>query len=142
NQKVYGGDSPAVADCLRLLASLYVRHQDYTTAQTYLLHAVQIDEATYGRDGFGVSLPLWFLCDLYEKWNKPELAEPRYRQMIAIIEKQYGTDSPMLLTTLTTEAKTLRKLGREKEAEAVDQRSVSIRSTAGKTEGAAAMPHP
>jgi hypothetical protein len=75
------------------------------------------------------------LTDLYNRWDKPEKAEPRYRQLLAAIEKQFGPNNPVLLSTLSNEAKTLRKLGRNEEAEKYEQRILSIRAAMGQPEG-------
>lgn len=97
-------------------------------AEPYLLRALNIDESLYGRDGLNLLMPLASVCALYDKWGKPEKLEPYDRQMIAVIEKQYGPDSPQLASTLANEAKTLRSLGRVKEAAEVEDRLASIRS--------------
>jgi hypothetical protein len=75
------------------------------------------------------------LCDLYKRWDKPEKAEPRYRQLLAALEKQFGPDSPVLLSVLTDEAKALRELGRTEQAEKYEQRAQTIRTATGQPEG-------
>jgi len=44
-----------------------------------------------------------------------------------VLEKQYGPNSPQLITTLTSEAHALRNLGRAKEAEDVENHLAAIR---------------
>jgi hypothetical protein len=66
---------------------------------------------------------------------KPELAEPRYRQLLALLEKQYGPDSPVLTGALAGESKMLQELGRTEEAAKVDQRLQAIRVATGQPEG-------
>ena len=54
--------------------------------------------------------------------------EPCDRQLLAVLEKQFGANSPEVVSTLTSEAQVLRTLGRPKEAESVEDRLASIRS--------------
>jgi hypothetical protein len=62
--------------------------------------------------------------------------------MLKGLEKQYGKDSPVLLSTLTGEANALNKLGRGEEAAKISQRAESIRSAMGQSEGPELTPHP
>jgi hypothetical protein len=48
--------------------------------------------------------------------------------MVALIEKQYGADTPYLVRDLTAEAQALRKLGRADEAAKLEQRTQSLQS--------------
>lgn len=70
-------------------------------AEPYLLRALNIDESLYGRDGLNLLMPLASVCALYDKWG---------------------------ISTLANEAKTLRSLGRVKEAADVEDGLASIRS--------------
>ena len=128
NEKTSGEGSSSVADSLRALSNVYVEQKLYDKAEPYLLRAVHIDEALYGHDGWGLNLPLWSLCLLYDKWDKPDKAEPCYRQYLAVIEKQFGADSPVSLDVLTRDAQALRALGRSEEATQVEKRAQSIRA--------------
>jgi tetratricopeptide (TPR) repeat protein len=142
NQKTFGETSDKVADSLRIASNVYFAQEAYDKAEPLLLRAVRIDEGLFGQDGDDLAAPLGTLCDLYDKWGKPDKAEPCYRQLLALLGKQSGPDSPLLLTTLTGEAKALRGLGRSEEAAKVEQRMKSIREASGQTEGAAVVPHP
>jgi hypothetical protein len=53
-----------------------------------------IDDARYGKDSIGLSIPISALCGLYGRWDKPEKAEPYYEQQLLILEKQYGAKQP------------------------------------------------
>lgn len=55
------------------------------------------------------------------------------RQEIAMLEKQYGAESPVLVLVLTSDAKALRSLGRNDEAAKLDDRVASIRASTMKT---------
>ena len=135
NEKAFGENSDKVALSLVYEASVYMVQQDYAKAEPLLLRATRIDESLFGAEGFGMNPVLSSLTDMYTRWDKPEKAEPRYRQLLAALQKQYGPDSPVLLSTLSNEAKTLRKLGRAEEAEKYEQRIQSIRAATGQPEG-------
>jgi tetratricopeptide (TPR) repeat protein len=143
NKKTFGENNSKVADSLTFLAGVYVGQGSYDKAEPYLLRAVQIDESLFGRDGFGLdAIPLWNLCDLYDKWNKPEKAEPCFHEILALREKRYGMNSPFLLPTLRSEAKVLHQLGREGKATQVEQQMQSIRAATAQSEPVATAPHP
>jgi hypothetical protein len=57
-------------------------------------------------------------------------AAPCQAHLLAILEKQYGPDNPILVSTLTGEAQALRKLGRNEEATKIEQRIKSLQATA------------
>jgi hypothetical protein len=82
------------------------------------------------------------LCDLYTRWDKPEKAEPRYRQLLAAMEKQFGPDSPVLISLLADESKTLHELGRTEEAAKVDKRLQTLRTAMGQPDGPASAQVP
>ena len=143
NEKTFGEANEKVADCLRFVAHVYVAQGAYDQAETYLLRAVHINEQIFGMNQSTFSgLPLWELCNLYDTWNKPDKAEPRYREMLVNLENQYGTDSPVLISSLAGEARALHQLGRLEEAEKVDTRLQSIRAAIGQTDGQQPQPHP
>ena len=126
NEKVFGEGSDRVASGLVSAAVVYVVQRDYAKAEPYLLRALNIDESLYGRDGVGLLIPLGSVCSLYDKWGKPEKLEPCEHQLITVLAKQFGPNSPQLAGTLDKEAQTLRTLGHAKEAAAVDERLASI----------------
>jgi tetratricopeptide (TPR) repeat protein len=134
NEKIFGEGSDKVALSLVYLSTVFTVQQDYAKAEPYLLRAAQIEETYYAAGGVGMDMVLASLCDLYTKWNKPEKADPRYRQTIALLEKEFGPDSPVLLSTLSEEAETLRKLGRTDEAEKFERRAQVIREATGQTD--------
>ncbi len=134
NQNAFGEVNDEVADTLRLLASAYVKQKAYDKAEPILLRAVHIEESLHGQQGVGMNLPIFYLCALYEEWGKPEKAEPRYREYIAMLEKQYGADSPILISVLKDDVRVLQKLGRSEDAAKVEQRIESIRAAVGPTD--------
>jgi hypothetical protein len=116
--------------------------EQYDKAEPILLRAMRIDQSLYGQDGTEMIPPLTVLCDLYDKWNKPERSEPCRRQLLSALEKHFGADSPVLLSTLSGEAHALRGLGRPDEAAKVEQRLKTIRTATGQTGDAPMGPHP
>ena len=116
NEKVYGEGSDRVAASLLDAASVYIMRKNYGKAEPYILRAVHIDESLDGPDGINLLMPLTSACNLYDKWGKPDKLEPYIRQLLAVAEKQFGPTSPQLAPALTLEARTLRSLGRAKEA--------------------------
>ena len=128
NEKALGENSNQVAFSLMVAASVYGVQKDYAKAEPYILRALHIDESLYGSDGVDLLMALANVCTLYDRWGKPDKLEPYNRQMLAVLEKQYGPNSPRLASTLTTEAKALRELGRDKEAADVEDHLASIRS--------------
>ena len=77
-----------------------------------------------------VLVPLWGMCDLYDRWGKPEKSQPCWHRATELMEKQVGVNSPDLETSLTNEANALRKLGRNSEADPLVQRLAKIQLTA------------
>lgn len=142
DEKAYGESSSQVADSLRQLSFVFLAQKDYAKAEPPLLRAQGIMDALVGPGGDGENLVLWTLCNLYDKWNKPEKADPRYRQMLAILERQYGPESPVLLSVLTAEASMLHQLGRADEAAQFEKRAETIRAAAGQNAGASAAQLP
>ncbi|MGA8222870.1 MAG: hypothetical protein WB780_14560, partial [Candidatus Acidiferrales bacterium] len=68
------------------------------------------------------------VCTLYDKWGKPDKLETYERQLVGVLEKQFGPNSPQLVPALSTEAHALRDLGRATEATDVENRLAAIRS--------------
>jgi len=128
NQKTFGETSKQVADSLTILTRVYLMQKAYDKAEPYLLRAVKIDESLFGREAVVLLMPLGTLCSLYDNWEKPDRSEPCDRQLLTILEKQFGENSPQLVSTLASEAKALRSLGRTEEAAQVEKRLESIQA--------------
>lgn len=126
NSKMAGDNDPRAVDTLRSLAGLYMTENDYPKAETYLLRAVKGAEASDQM----VLIPLWGLCDMYDRWGKAEKSQPCWHHATEVMEKQYGQQSPQLAQSLTNEANALRKMGRTEEAAKVEERVSKIRRTA------------
>ncbi len=103
---------------------------DFAKAEPLVLRAVKIDQTLYGPDGAEALPNLTVLCSIYDRLAKPEKAAPCQGHLLAILEKQYGTDNPIVVPILTSQATALRALGRNEEAAKIEQRIKSIQPTA------------
>ena len=128
NEKFFGEGSNRVADSLVQASAVYFVQKDYAKAEPYLLRALHIDESLYGKDSIDLLVPLSTLCQLYDRWDQPDKTAPCDQHLVTILEKQYGTTSPVLVTTLAGESGALRKIGHTQEADKLDQRIAQIRS--------------
>lgn len=127
NLKMSGDNNPRAVDGLRDMAGFYEAQSDWPKAETYLLRSVKGAEVA---EPELVLIPLWGLCDLYDRWGKPDQSQPCWHRATGIIETQFGHDSPRLSDSLSNEARALRQLGRKDEAESLEQRLTKIRQTA------------
>ena len=109
-------------------AGVYVAQKDYAKAEPYVLRAVHSEEAIRGTDNIDLLMPLSAECYMYDQWGKAKESDACDRQLIAVVEKQYGKDSPFMVPILVSDAKALRSLGKGTDADAVEQRVASIRS--------------
>ena len=130
NLKSFGENSTRTADSLRAMAGIYEVQGQYDKAEPFLLRAVKGSEIGAGPDNNLTLMPLWGLCDMYDRWGKPEKSQPCWHRATGIMEKQVGVDSPQLAQSLTNEAGALRKLGRNGEAQELEERVVKIQKTA------------
>ena len=128
NEKAFGEGSDSVAKSLVYAAVVFVVQKQYDKAEPYLLRAVHIDDSLFGNDSIYGIFPLTSLCNLYDRWGKSSEAETCDQQLLSMIQKQYGANSPVLASVLADDSKQLRALGRTTDADAVDQRIASIRS--------------
>lgn len=126
----FGENSTRTAEVLRWLAGLHMAQEDWAGGEMFLLRAVKASENATGPDDNLTLVPLYGLCDLYDRWGKPDKSQPCWHRAIGIMEKQVGENSPNLREPLTAEAKALRKLGRNDEAGDVELRLEKIQKTA------------
>jgi tetratricopeptide (TPR) repeat protein len=128
NAQVFGESSNQVATSLVQASTVYFADKNYVKAEPYLVRAVRIDESLYGADNVGMLPPRGALCGLYDRWDQTDQAVACNRQLLAVLEKQFGESSPQLVNTLASQAKALRKLGQTAEADKIDQRLAQIRT--------------
>jgi Tetratricopeptide repeat len=130
NEKFFGEENDKVAESLRILSRVYLAQKQFDKAESILLRAVKIDESLFGRDGIGMLLPLSTLCSVYDNWGKPDKSEPCNRQLLAVLEKQYGENNLQTVPVLKSQAQALRALGRVEEAARVEEHIKTIQATA------------
>lgn len=126
----FGEHSQRTSEALRMMAGLYMAQSDWPQSETYLLRAVRAVESPVGQDDALVLIPVWGLCSVYDRWNKPDKAQPCWHRATELMQEQVGENSPDLAESLTQEAKALRALGRTSEAEQLEQRLAKIHPTA------------
>lgn len=126
--KAFGENSQNMADSLMIEARVDLKQKAYDKAESYYTRAANIYQALNGADSPVVLRSLGGLCDIYESEGKVAQAVPCEQRVLAIIEKQYGPNSPMLVAVLTHEAQGLRTLGRSDEATSVEKRIHSIQT--------------
>lgn len=130
NLKAYGENSGPTSESLRMMALVYRVQKKWDKAEPYLLRAVKSSEIAAGPETNDVLVPLYGLCDLYDRWGKPEKSQPCWHRATEIGGKLDGESSPNLSTSLTNEANALRKLGRKDEAEQIEERLRKIHRAA------------
>jgi len=127
SEKVANDNSPQAIESLRMVAGFYRNEGDYAKAETYMLRAVKGAELADPQD---IMWELWGLCDIYDHWDKPDKSQSCYHRATEILETQYGYNSPNLTQSLKNEAQALRKLGKNDEAAALEERLSKIQRTA------------
>jgi tetratricopeptide (TPR) repeat protein len=142
NLKIFGENSTRTSESLSAMAGLYMAQSDWSKAESYLLRAIKGSEAAAGPDDNMVLVPLWGMCDLYDRWGKPEKSQPCWHRATELMEKQVGVNSPDLGTSLTNEANAFRRLGRKSEADQLVQRLARIQLTASQMQSRTVLAEP
>jgi hypothetical protein len=70
------------------------------------------------------------MCNFYDRWAKPEKSQPCWHRATGILEKLEGINGPVLKDSLMSEANALRKLGRNDEAQKLEERIANIQKAA------------
>ena len=70
--KNFGENSSRTSESLRAMAGLYMAQRSWDKAEPYLLRAVKATEVANGPDDGQVLIPLWGLCDLYDRLGKAD----------------------------------------------------------------------
>jgi tetratricopeptide (TPR) repeat protein len=125
--KANGDNDPRAVDSLRNIAGLYMAQSDWPKAETYLLRAVKGAQAAAPDMEL---IPLWGLCDLYDKAGNPEKSQGCWHQATDLMAQRMGQNNPQLAQSMTNEATALRKLGRNDEAQKLEQRVAGLQSVA------------
>jgi tetratricopeptide (TPR) repeat protein len=122
NEQTFGPDSRQVSQALVAAAQVPFKQKKYDEAESYLKHAIQVDESLNGKDSVYGLMSLGALCQLYdesENWQKGLTCD---QEILSIVEKQFGSDSPNLISVLEYESHALRHLGKTEDADRVDAR--------------------
>jgi hypothetical protein len=62
--------------------------------------AVRIDESLFGTDNVGMLIPRSTLCALYDRSEQAAKSAACNRQLLVVLEKQFGESSPQLVPSL------------------------------------------
>ena len=132
SQKNQGETSIGYVMGLRAIGELYYSEKQYEKALPFALQGVKTGEILFGPEGMQLVGSKGLVCRLYDGLNQVDKAEVCDRQLIVLMEKAYGENSPVLAPTLTSQAKALRALGRNAEAAEVEKKLQGLqKSTAG-----------
>jgi hypothetical protein len=66
--------------------------------------AVRIDQTLYGPYGVEALPTLTLLCSIYDRLAKPEKAAPCQGHLLTILEREYGSENPIIVPMLTSQA--------------------------------------
>jgi len=130
NVKNFGENSIPASEALRKVADGYEAQGMYDKAEPYLLRALKASEISAGPDSDMTGIAVWGMCNFYDRWAKPEKSQPCWHRATGILEKLEGINSPVLKDSLMSEANALRKLGRNDEAQKVEERIANIQKAA------------
>ena len=114
---------------MRAVAGVYMFQSSWDKAEPYMVRALKAVEVANGPDDGQVLVPLWGLCDLYDRMGKADQSQPCWHRATGLVEKQSGESSRAVTGPLSNEAKALRRLGRNDEAEKLEQRLAQINRT-------------
>ena len=89
---------------------------------------MRIEEAVFGTEGVDTLTSRGALCSLYEKWGQTDKLVACDRQLVAVVEKEFGANDPRMVGVLVGEAKALRGAGKNAEADEVENRVARIRA--------------
>lgn len=125
--KMNGDNDPRAVESLRNIAGLYMAQSDWPKAESYLQRAVKGAEAA---DPQMVLIPLWGLCDMYDRAGNPEKSQACWHRATDLMAQRMGENSPQLAQSMNNEATALRKLGKNEEAQKIEQRVAGLPSEA------------
>jgi hypothetical protein len=125
--KASGDNDPRAVESLRTIAGLYMVESDWPKAEMYLLRAVKGAEVAAPDT---VLIPLWGLCDMYDRAGNPEKSQPCWHRGTDLMAQRMGQNNPQLAQSMTNEVTALRKLGRNDEAQKLEQRVAGLQSMA------------
>ena len=130
SEKALGMSHPEVALGLNNLAKLYFKRRDFAKADRLLLRLLET-KRTLGRDHPEVATVLGSLAKLRQAVGKHGPAEQLWRQALAIRERAFAPNDPILATTLENVADCCAAQdGRLADAITLRERAIAIREIA------------
>lgn len=130
NEQQLGAAHPEVATTLHNLAKLLFKRRDFTKADRLLIRLLEIKRAL-GKEHPEVAAVLASLAKLRQVVGKHDQGEQLWRQALAIREKHFAPNDPLLATTLEQLADCCAaQAGRLTEAMTLRERALAIRETA------------
>jgi len=121
-EKIFGPDHPELIRCLNNLGFLllyFPEKERIREAETLHLRALAIAEKKFGPDHRQTRRTLTNLSYHYVDAGQPAKAAPLFERVLAILEKELGPDAEETQKTAKEYIDLLRKLGREKAADAL-----------------------
>ncbi|MBI3994380.1 MAG: tetratricopeptide repeat protein [Nitrospirae bacterium] len=131
-QKTFGAAHLAVADSLHDLANLYRNQGRYAEAEPFYRQVILIWEKALGPDHPDLAKGIYGLALTCELQGRHSEAEVLYRQTLGILQKTLKPDHPKMLILMETYARLLRKIDREPEAVAIEDKIQTIRNRSGR----------
>jgi esterase/lipase superfamily enzyme/Tfp pilus assembly protein PilF len=121
----YGNDSTSYAGAISVLARLYQAQGHFKDAETYVKHALAIDERELEPNHPNIAGDLSALGQIYQDLGQMDEAEPLFRRALAINEAN-AAEPADVGRTLNNLAWLYQEQGRYTEAEPLITRSLSI----------------
>jgi tetratricopeptide (TPR) repeat protein len=127
NEKFTGAESTFVGMDLSRLGLMYQKEKAFDKAEPLFLRALTISDAL-SQGGYDPVTEHYVtqVQNLYLAWPKFDKAEPYARRVLAIRERTYGPNSPMVLNQLRTVIDILTKIGKTEEADNLRKRAAAI----------------
>lgn len=127
-RQMMGKKHPQVADALTKLADLYCRRKWYKEMEPVLVEALKIRETSEGVDTIQISTSVKNLARLYYFQKRFDVAEPLFVRAVSLRVRALGRNHPRVADVEEQYAKLLRKVGRDPEAEELEQHVKEVRS--------------
>ena len=127
-KKTFGLAHPLTANSLEQLAILYESQGRLDEAESLYKNALEINERALGAEHLDTTNIRYSLAVLYDSQGRCEDAKPLFEQTLAIYEKTFGQDHRSVARLLGHYASSLRAIGKESEAEKLENRASIIRA--------------